>query len=255
MSTITVKVFPDSHTLSVFAAGVYSQVIREAVTKRGRFLTALSGGGTPVALFQLLAQSPYRETLPWAKMYFYWGDERCVAPDDSESCYGQAQQAWLGHVAVPESNIFRIKAEAGPLLAAEEYARQLKSIAEQGMDWPRFDLVLLGLGADGHTASLFPGSHETKGVATVAVSANYQDRPALRVSLTPDVINAARNVVFLVTGAGKAQALHDTLSGIWEPSRLPAQRIQPVDGNLLYLVDEAAASMLPDQIPAVSLQR
>ena len=255
MSTITVKVFPDSHALSVFAAEAVSQVTWEAVPKRGRFLTALSGGGTPVALYQRLAQSPYREALPWAEMYFYWGDERCVAPDDSESCYAQAQQAWLAHVAVPEGNIFRIKAEAGPLPASDDYARLLKSIAEPGLNWPRFDLVLLGLGADGHTASLFPGSQETKGVATVAVSANYQDRPARRVSLTPDVINAARNVIFLATGTGKAQALHDTLAGIREPSRLPAQRIQPVDGNLIWLIDEAAASLLPEQIAGVSLQR
>ncbi len=255
MTTITIKVFPGSRDLSIFAADLFSGITQEAVLKRGRFLTVLSGGGTPTLLFRLMAQVPYCETLPWGWMNFFWGDERCVAPDDVESCYGQAYQTWLKHVALPVENIYRIKGELGPVPAAEDYARQLKNIAEAGMDWPRFDLVLLGLGADGHTASLFPGSQQTKGVSTVAVNASYQDRPALRVSLTPDVINSAHNVVFLATGNEKAQALADSVSGKHEPSRLPAQRIRPVDGNLFWLVDEAAASLLPELIEGVTILR
>lgn len=255
MSAITIKIFPDSRSLSIFAAELFSQLTHAAVEQRGKFLTALSGGSTPVALYRLLAQAPYRAGLPWDQQYFFWGDERCVPADDAESCYHQAYLALLGQVPVPVENIFRVKGELGPLPAAEDYARLLKTIAEPGKIWPRFDLVLLGLGADGHTASLFPDSVETSGVATVAVSANYQDRPAQRVSLTPDVINAARNVVFLAAGAEKAQALSATVTGRREPFRLPAQRIHPDEGRLWWLVDEAAASLLPDSIAGLELQR
>jgi 6-phosphogluconolactonase len=251
---ITVKICPDSRALSYFAADLFGQITREAVSVHGRFLTALSGGSTPLALFHLLAQAPYRDSLPWDRMFFYWGDERCVSPDDTESSYHQAYQAWLAQVKVPEKNICRIKGELGLLAAVDEYTHQLKLMAEPGLVWPRFDLVLLGLGADGHTASLFPGSSETSGIAAVAVSASYQDRPANRVSLTPDVFNVARNVIFLAAGPEKAKALAATLVGNREPVRLPAQRILPEDGRLWWLVDEAAASLLPEQIENVILQ-
>jgi 6-phosphogluconolactonase len=243
-----VKIFSDTVLLSHFAADLLAQIARQAVAERGRCLLSLSGGGTPASLYRLMAQTPYYETMPWERMYFFWGDERCVVPDDPESCYKQAVSTWLGHVPLTPSNIYRAKGELGPLAAALDYAIQLKSVAEPGLDWPRFDFVLLGLGMDGHTASLFPGSYETSGLSTVAVSANYQDRPAQRVSLTPDVFNAARNVVFLATGQEKAAALSATLNGPRQPVQLPAQRIQPMDGNLYWLVDEAAASLLPDLI-------
>jgi len=186
---------------------------------------------------------------------FFWGDERCVPPEDAESCYHQAYQAWLSQVPVPEKNIYRIKGELGALKAAEDYAGRLKALADLGLNWPRFDLVLLGLGADGHTASLFPGSAETKGAATVAAKAFYQERPSERVSLTPEVFNSARNIVFLAVGAEKTGALAATLSGPRDPARLPAQRIQPVGGKLCWLVDAAAASLLPEHMDGVTLQR
>jgi 6-phosphogluconolactonase len=255
MSIITVNSFSDSQKLSSFGAELLAQMALAAVSERGRFLAALSGGGTPMALYNLLAQSPYRESLSWERMLFFWGDERCVPPDDDESCYHQAYQAWLSQVPVPEKNIYRIKGELGALKAAEDYASKLRTLAEPGLDWPRFDLVLLGLGADGHTASLFPGSVETQGVATVAAEAFYQDRPAERVSLTPDVINSARKIVFLAVGSEKARAMADTLCGPREPARLPAQRILPVAGELSWLVDEAAASLLPEHMDGVTLQR
>jgi len=251
MTPIKVHVFADSPALSHFAADLFARTTREAVAARGRFFASLSGGGTPTALYRYLATT----SLPWEQMLFFWSDERCVPPDDMESCYHQARAAWLGQVPIPEKNIFRVKGELGPLAAAEEYARQLKSVADSGLNWPRFDFSLLGLGADGHTASLFPDSAETRGAATVAVTANYQDRPAQRVSLTPDVFNAARNVVFLATGAEKAQALTTTLSGAREPGQFPAQRIRPTDGNVWWLVDAAAASLLPEKIEGVTIQR
>ena len=240
--------------ISSFAAELMTHVVLDAVAERGRCLLALSGGGTPAPLYRLMAASPYFETLPWGHMFFFWGDERCVPRDNPESCYQQALDAWLGHVPVMPFNIFRPRGELGPKVAASNYARQLKSMAEPGLAWPRFDFVLLGMGMDGHTASLFPGSAETSGLATVAVSANYQDRPAKRVSLTPDVFNAARNVVFLVSGPEKASALAATLAGPRQPLNLPAQRIHPQDGHLYWLVDQPAASQLPEKTEGVNLQ-
>jgi 6-phosphogluconolactonase len=262
LSQTFVQVFPEGAALSQFAADWFAQTTREALTARGRCLVSLSGGGTPTDLYRLLAQV----SLPWEQMLFFWGDERCVAPTDPESCYHQAHAAWLGQVPIPAENIFRVKGELGPEAAAADYARQLKSVsasvfsvsksaAPSAPAWPRFDLALLGLGADGHTASLFPGSPETRGLATVAVTANYQDRPAQRVSLTPEVLNSARNVVFLVTGAEKAQALATTLTGARELVKFPAQRICPTDGIVWWLVDAAAASLLPEKIEGVTIQR
>jgi 6-phosphogluconolactonase len=252
---VTIQVFPGSAELSRAAADLFASTAQAAISTRGRFLAALSGGSTPRAMYVMMAKSPYRERLPWGKMLFFWGDERCVPPDDAESSYNQARTAWLAHVPVPEGNVFRVKGELGPLAAAEDYAHQLKSVAQAGLDWPRFDLVLLGLGADGHTASLFPGSDDTSGVATVAVTAHYQERPANRVSLTPDVFNSASSIIFLATGAEKAQALATTLAGAREPVKYPAQRIHPVDGNIWWLVDTAAASLLPEKIDGVAFHR
>lgn len=254
-SKTTVQVFPTSSELSRAAADLFARTAREAISARGRFLCALSGGGTPRGTYALLAEAPYRESLPWDKLFFFWGDERCVPPDDPESCYHQAFSIWLSHVPLPEKNIFRIRGELGPQAAADDYARRLESVFVRFSASSVIDFVLLGLGADGHTASLFPGSAETSGVATVAVTAHYQDRPANRVSLTPDVFNAARNVVFLATGAEKAQALAATLTGPKEPRKLPAQRIQPSDGNVTWLVDVSAASLLPEKIEGVTIQR
>ncbi len=255
MPITSVNSFLDHQKLSSFAAELLAQTARAAVSDRGSFMIALSGGGTPKQLYHLLAESPYCESLPWERMMFFWGDERCVSPDDPESCYHQTYSTWLAHVPVPAQNIYRIIGELGPQAAAADYARQLKSVAESGLDWPRFDFVLLGLGMDGHTAALFPDSPETKGVATQAVTANYEDRPAQRVTLTPDVFNAARNVVFLASGQAKAAALSATITGPRALLKLPAQRIRPQDGHLWWLVDEDAASLLPEHIDGLFLQR
>jgi 6-phosphogluconolactonase len=251
MTETIVKIFPDGAALSRFATQLVTHTAREAVAWRGKFLAALSGGGTPQALYRLMA----RVNLPWDKLHFFWGDERCVPPTEAESCYQQAYSTWLGQVPVPPVNLHRARGELGPALAAEDYTRQLQASAEPGLAWPRFDLALLGLGADGHTASLFPGSAETRGLPVLAVTAQYQARPAQRVTMTPAVFNAARRVVFLAVGAEKAGALAATLSGPHDPVKLPAQRIQPVNGKTWWLVDESAARLLPEQINGVRLQR
>ncbi|HEY3310403.1 MAG TPA: 6-phosphogluconolactonase [Anaerolineales bacterium] len=254
MAKITVRSFSDSQKLSLFAAKLFEQTVLQALASRGRCLVLLSGGGTPETLYRLLARPPYRAGLPWSKILFFWGDERCVPPDDPGSNYHQAWQAFLGQLPVQPGNIYRVLGERTPPEAAVDYARQLKSQASHGLDWPRFDLALMGLGADGHTASLFPGSPDAPGLAVVPVVAQYQDRPANRVSLTPPVFNAARRVIFLVTGAEKAGALLATLVGPPDTLKYPAQRIRPLDGELWFLADEAAASQLPTRIKGLNIR-
>jgi 6-phosphogluconolactonase len=236
----TLNVFPDLHTLSEVAAEVFTASARQAIAERGRFLVALSGGGTPMETYRLLVDKP----ISWEHVHVFWGDERCVAVDDPGNSYGQARDVLLGRVPIPQQNIHRIQSDLGPAAAAMDYTILLKRFAEASLDWPRFDLVLLGMGEDGHTASLFPGSPTDVTDAVIAVTAHYQGRPANRVTLTPVVFNAARHVVFLVSGKSKSETLVSVLNGGYRPEQLPAQRIQPTDGEMTWLADAAAVSEL-----------
>jgi 6-phosphogluconolactonase len=236
-----VRIFKDSEALSLAAADIF---VTAAAHARRRFLAALSGGSTPSGLYRLLADEPYRSRVEWSKTFIFWGDERCVPPDDEGSNYNQAYQTLLGHIPISDENVQRIKGELGPAGAAGDYARVLKRFSAPGLDWPRFDLALLGMGADGHTASLFPGSQVDVAAPTLVVTADYQGRPAQRVTLTPPVFNSARMILFLVTGADKAEALSRVLSDVFMPEQCPAQRIRPADGQVIWLVDEAAGKYL-----------
>ena len=247
------KVFADLPRLSRFAAELFSDIVRESAAQRGTVLIALSGGSTPLALYRLLAEPPFRAELPWKSMHFFWGDERCVPPNDPQSNYRQAYDAWLSRVPLPAENIHRALGELDPASAAEDYAGQLRQFAAPGLEYPRFDLVLLGLGADGHTASLFPGSPANADSPVISVAGDYQGRPANRITLTPLVFNAARNVLFLVTGQEKAPALRAALEGPRDTLAHPAQRIQPAQGKVWWLVDEPAAGLLAEQ--ALTLAR
>lgn len=240
-----VQIFDDMEALSRDAADRLEGAAQAAIESRGRFLIALNGGKTPLRFFQLLA-SEYQARIDWQRAYFFWGDERCVPPDHPESSYGQAREALLSPLKLPEDHVHRILGELGAAAAAADYTRTLKQFADPGLEWPRFDLVLLGLGEDGHTASLFPGSDPSETQPVIPVSARYQDRPAERVSLTPPVFNSARLVIFMVSGTGKAAALQRALGDDFEPEKLPAQRLDPKDGKLIWLVDRAAASLLPE---------
>jgi 6-phosphogluconolactonase len=239
-----INIFKDIHDLSLAAARLFVESSLQAITGRGRFLVALSGGNTPNLLYQTLAGELYRNQINWAKVHAFWGDERCVPPDDPGNCYYQARHALLDHVNIPADNIHRIQSDFEPAAAATDYARTLKVFSTPPLEWPRFDLVLLGMGDDGHTASLFPGSPVDITSPTIAVTANYQDRPARRVSLTPLVFNSARQIIFLVSGGSKSETLASILNGEYHPEQLPAQRIRPTDGEVIWLVDEAAASRL-----------
>jgi 6-phosphogluconolactonase len=237
-----IRIFKDSDTLSKAALEIFIEAARHAIETRGRFLVALSGGGTPSGLYRLLAGEPYRSEVNWEKTFVFWGDERCVPPDDPGSNYHQAYEILLKHIPLPKENILRVKGELQPEQASDAYAQTLKDFADPGYDWPHFDLVLLGMGDDGHTASLFPGSPVEVSSPTLAVTGHYQGRPANRVTLTPLVFNSARKVLFLVTGEGKAVTLSQVLSDVSNRKQYPAQRIHPTDGQVIWLVDEAAAS-------------
>ena len=235
---MVIKKFSDIETLSQFAAEKFVKVANQAIAERGRFLVALSGGSTPMKLYAQLANTE----LDWKLVHFFWGDERCVPADDEGNSYGQAKKVLFDKIGT--TNIHRVESDLEPAAAAQAYANTLSGFADAPFDFPRFDLVLLGMGDDGHTASLFPGSPVEVTTPTLAVTAHYQDRPANRVTLTQLVFNQAREVWFMVAGKSKAETLKNVLQGEHKPETYPAQRIQPVDGELVWMIDEAAGSLL-----------
>lgn len=234
------RIFADHSRLSQAAARLIARTARQAIAERGRCLAVLSGGGTPVAAYRLLTRS----NLDWEHILLFWGDERCVPADDPANNYAQTREALLMKVPIPDQNIHRIRTELPPSEAARDYTRLLRGFADPPLEWPRFDLVLLGLGDDGHTASLFPGSPVEAAAPVIAVTGEYQGRPAERVTLTPPVFNSARRVLFLVSGQSKSHALAGVLKGGRHPDQWPAQRIQPTEGRVTWMVDVQAASQL-----------
>lgn len=235
----TVEVFPNAEALNRAAAGEIVRRAHEAVQSGGRCSMVLSGGSTPRALYSLLA-TEYKQQIPWATCHFFWGDERCVPPDHPESNYRMAMETMLSRVPVPAENIHRIRAEdPDPHRTAEQYADEV--LAYFGShQLAAFDIILLGLGSDGHTASLFPGTAALREREKL-VAANWIGKlGAWRITMTAPLLNQAACVVFLVHGAEKAEALRSVLDGAHEPEKFPAQLIQPVKGELIWLADEAA---------------
>jgi 6-phosphogluconolactonase len=227
------------------AAEEVLRAAKEAVEQRGRFTIALSGGSTPKNLFNLLATNA-RTVLPWDRTFFFWGDERHVPPTDPDSNYHMAEETMLSKIPVAAGNVFRMAAEnPDAAAAAEAYEQTLrKFFALETGQFPRFDLILLGMGPDGHTASLFPGTAALQEKSRLVV-ANWVDKlKASRLSLTLPVLNAAACATFLVSGMDKAAALHAVLEGDAPGEQYPSKLIRPVDGKLIWLVDRAAASAL-----------
>lgn len=235
---MVIKTFNGIEELSQTAAASFIELANRAIAERGRFLVSLSGGSTPMKLYERLAV----EKMDWSRVHFFWGDERCVPVDDPGNTYGQTKKILFDKIG--QTNIHRVRSELEPEAAAVEYAHTLSGFADAPFDFPRFDLVLLGMGDDGHTASLFPNSPIDISTPILAVTANYQDRPANRVTLTPRVFNQAREIWFLVTGTGKAEILRRVIKGERDLEKLPAQRIQPENGNLVWMIDEAAGKFL-----------
>ena len=237
-----IRVFDDAEALSRGAAEFFVQVAREAVASRGRFIVALSGGGTPRRTYELLARPPLRDQVDWTRTHIFWGDERGVAPDDPRSNARLAREALINYVPIPVAQVHPMDCGPDPAEGARRYEDRLRHFFAAAR--PRFDLILLGLGENGHTASLFPGlpglTEPDRWVAAV-----YEAEQDLhRLTLTPALINEAREVVFLVAGAAKAAVVREVIQGPLEPLRLPAQLIQPEPGRLHWLLDKAAAGAL-----------
>jgi 6-phosphogluconolactonase len=220
----------------------------KAIGTNGRFTVALSGGSTPQPLYTLLATGRYANRIDWSHVHIFWGDERCVPLNDPQCNYRMAREALLDTVPIPRSNIHRIRGEDDPEQAAAEYEQALRTFFESGAGYrpsvAGFDLVLLGMGENGHIASLFPGlTAVTEQVRWVM--AQYIEAIAMwRVTLTPVVINVAKNITFLVSGANKAKRVKAVLEGPLQPKILPAQAIRPTHGQLVWFVDKAAAARL-----------
>jgi 6-phosphogluconolactonase len=216
-----------------------------AIAERGRFTIALSGGSTPKNLYSLIAANA-SANLPWDRMFFFWGDERHVPPDDPDSNYRMAQETLLSKVPVPPANVFRIPAENPDAdAAAEAYDQTLrKFFALAPEEFPRFDLILLGMGPDGHTASLFPETAALQEKSRLAVANRVEKLDTTRITLTLPVLNSARCVAFLVSGIDKAPALHEVLEGSAPAEKYPSKLVQPSEGKLIWFVDRAAASQL-----------
>ena len=241
-----IRTYPDAHGLAHAAAEHFMAIASEAIAARGRFSVALAGGSTPRPLYEHLATGKLASQLPWSSVHVFWGDERCVPPDHPDGNYAMAREALLDHVPIPPPNVHRIRGEMDPTEAAVVYERTLRQFFVPGPEpeMVTFDLVLLGMGTDGHTASLFPGS-DLLDEQRRWVAAHHADQArGWRVTLTPVAINAARHVTFLVCGAAKAEILRQVLAGARQPDPLPAQVIAPKSGELLWLMDSAAAALL-----------
>jgi 6-phosphogluconolactonase len=245
-----IRILPDANAIAQTAAAEFLDAAQSAVQEKGSFSVALAGGSTPKALYGLLASNPLLEAkVRWSKMQFFFGDERHVPPDDAESNYRMAKEAMFAKAPVDPKQVHRIRAEnSNAAEAAEEYEAELRECFQlKAGQLPRFDLVLLGMGPEGHTASLFPGTkalqEEHRLVVSNWVGKLYTDR----ITLTPPVFNNAARIMFLVHGAEKAPALKAVLEGPYELNQLPAQIIRPARGKVMWLVDPTAASMLAPQ--------
>jgi 6-phosphogluconolactonase len=246
-----VEIFPTSTELTAAAAERFIAAADAAIAATETFSVALSGGETPRALFGALASPAYVSRVQWPRVHVFWGDERCVPPEDEASNYRMARELLLDRVPIRDANIHRIRGEDAPDAAAEQYERELRRAFETRTGPPRaepgarFDLVLLGLGTNGHTASLFPQLHAVRERTRWAMAENIEMLQMWRITLTPVILNQAAEILFVVSGREKAAVLRRVLYGARDTRELPAQAIAPVDGRLSWLVDAAAAADLP----------
>jgi 6-phosphogluconolactonase len=245
MSETTIVVLDDAQALYVHAAEELAHFAGEAVSTHGEFKLALSGGSTPAAIYELLA-TRFRSTVDWKEVQFFWGDERCVPPDHQLSNYAMATRTMLGKLSLKPEQIHRMQGELEPLAAAHAYEDELKrAFSLEPGELPRFDVILLGLGDNRHTLSLFPGDaaaiNETR---RMVVPVEVAAEPRRRITFTPALANNAHRLMFLVSGASKADAVRDVIEGPRDTLRCPAQAIAPADGELIWMLDKGAASLL-----------
>jgi 6-phosphogluconolactonase len=237
-----VRILPDADTLADAAARLVVEHADAAIAARGRVSLTLSGGSTPRALHDRLASPPLRDEIQWSKVHIFFGDERCVPPDDPHSNFRMALETLLSRVPIPAENVHRMLGELPPEQAAARYEDELRAFF--GDEPPCLDMVLLGMGDNGHTASLFPGLTAVQEQQRRVVAEYVAEVGMWRITLTPAVLNLAREVMFLVTGAAKADMLRRVLEGPHDPEALPAQAVRPIEGEIIWLVDAAAAAQL-----------
>lgn len=237
------QVFPTPEALARTAAEQIVRLANNTISTHGRFSVGLSGGSTPQRLFALLASSEFAPHIDWVNVYLFWGDERTVPPDHNDSNYRMARETLLAHVPIPPDNVRRMKGELDPAQAADEYEHVLRMFFPD-RPWPCFDLLLLGMGDDGHTASLFPGTSALQEKTRWVVANHVPKLNTWRITLTAPAINAASNIMFLVAGTGKCETLRAVLQESHQPEILPSQMIQPAEGTLTWMVDAAAAAYL-----------
>jgi 6-phosphogluconolactonase len=250
MAALSIEVLPDADAVARRGADLFALAAQEAAAARPAFTAALSGGHAPRPLYALLARQQFAQKIPWRRVHLYWGDERCVPHDSKDSNYGMAHEAFIRHVPIPDDNVHRMRGEDDPDEAAAAYERLLSQppalAATSQADLPVIDFVFLGIGPDGHTASLFPRS-AALAVEDRLVVVNEGEGTGKRLTVTYPVINAARRVLFVVTGAAKAGMVAEVIEGLHVPEAIPAQGVAPVHGTLTWLLDQPAAGELSER--------
>ncbi len=239
-------VYDDVDSFAQHAADDFAAQIVSAASERGVARIAISGGNTPKPVFRLLTQGDLKQRVPWDNLHLFWVDERCVPPTDKDSNYGMTKAALLDAVPLRPENIFRMEGELQPEEAAARYESAIRnSMRLEGAELPTFDLVALGMGDDGHTASLFPHTEGLHEFGRIVIANHVPQKDTWRLTLTSPVINQARNVVFLIQGADKADVLQKVFLGDYDPETYPSQLIRPASGKITLVLDKAAAAKLP----------
>ena len=226
-------------------AELFTRAAEQAVAARGRARIAISGGSTPKAVFALLADpsKPYLARVPWSKLQLFWVDERCVGPTDPESNYGMTKKAMLDAIPLPASQVHRMEGELDPEDGAARYEAEIRNgFKLEGAETPTFDLIILGLGPDGHTASLFPHTEGLNNMTNIVIANHVPQKDTWRLTLTWPVITQGREVAFLIEGSEKAEMIKTVWAGTYDPESWPAQLIRPASGKLTLLLDQAAAA-------------
>jgi len=250
-TTATYFVSPTPEAVAEAAAALFSTSVIAAAQARGVARIAISGGSTPKRMFTILAdpEKPYAAGTPWDKLELFWVDERCVPPTHPESNFKMTREALLDHVPLPAARIHRMEGELDPAEAAARYESDIRNTFRlEGAETPIFDLILLGMGDDGHTASLFPHTAALQELSLIVTANHVPQKDTWRITLTKPVINHGRQVAFLIEGTPKADILAKVLLGPYDPETLPSQLIRPANGRLSFLLDAAAASKLPEPL-------
>jgi 6-phosphogluconolactonase len=237
----------DAAHLAKTGADIFTTTAKDCVTPKNRFTVALSGGSTPRAMHRLLAEEPYRSDIPWKKTRIFWVDERCVPVDDPASNYGLAKKDFLDRVPIPLEQIHPMSGGVPPEEGAKKYQEEMEAFFQMGEeDFPVFDLIFLGMGKDGHTASLFHGKRSVVASERWVAAVKGGNPDVYRLTLAYEVLNRAKEIYFLVSGKGKAPIVKTAIEN--KDAHLPAQKIQPIQGSLTWLMDREAASFLSEEM-------